>query len=215
MFKRNPRSYLRTVAEFFYPRGGWYRASRYVIYRVRRLPDPAHRISRGIAAGIFASFTPFFGMHFLTAAIISWVMRGNVLAALLATFVGNPLTFPLIAEVSVNLGNAMLGQPSNVHLPEIISQFAAATTDFWSNIKAPFTDHVVDWSRLSEFFHRVFIPYLVGCIIPGIIAGTIGYILSNPVIHAYQRRRIKKMKDRYEKRLRSRRDDTGDTDKNP
>ncbi|UWQ14682.1 DUF2062 domain-containing protein [Aliiroseovarius sp. M344] len=215
MFKRNPRSYLRTTAEFFYPRGGWYRASRYVIYRVRRLPDPAHRISRGIAAGIFASFTPFFGMHFLTAAIISWVMRGNVLAALLATFVGNPLTFPLIAEVSVNLGNAMLGQPSNVHLPEIISQFAAATTDFWSNIKAPFTDHLVDWSRLSEFFHRVFIPYLVGCIIPGIIAGTIGYILSNPVIHAYQRRRIKKLKDRYEKRLKVRRDEAGDASKNP
>ena len=215
MFKRNPRSYLRTVAEFFYPRGGWYRASRYVIYRVRRLPDPAHRISRGIAAGIFASFTPFFGMHFLTAAIISWVMRGNVLAALLATFVGNPLTFPLIAEVSVNLGNAMLGQPSNVHLPEIISQFAAATTDFWSNIKAPFTDHVVDWSRLSEFFHRVFIPYLVGCIIPGIVAGTIGYVLSNPVIHAYQRRRIKKLKDRYEKRLKVRRDEAGDASKNP
>ena len=215
MFKRNPRSYLRTIAEFFYPRGGWYRASRYVIYRVRRLPDPAHRISRGIAAGIFASFTPFFGMHFLTAAIISWVMRGNVLAALLATFVGNPLTFPLIAEVSVNLGNAMLGQPSNVHLPEIISQFAAATTDFWSNIKAPFTDHVVDWSRLSEFFHRVFIPYLVGCIIPGIVAGTIGYVLSNPVIHAYQRRRIKKLKDRYEKRLKVRRDEAGDASKNP
>ena len=215
MFKRNPRSYLRTIAEFFYPRGGWYRASRYVIYRVRRLPDPAHRISRGIAAGIFASFTPFFGMHFLTAAIISWVTRGNVLAALLATFVGNPLTFPLIAEVSVNLGNAMLGQPSNVHLPEIISQFAAATTDFWSNIKAPFTDHVVDWSRLSEFFHRVFIPYLVGCIIPGIVAGTIGYVLSNPVIHAYQRRRIKKLKDRYEKRLKVRRDEAGDASKNP
>ncbi|MHA6265265.1 DUF2062 domain-containing protein [Aliiroseovarius sp. CAU 1755] len=213
MFKRNPRSYLRIIAEFFYPRGGWYRASRYVIYRVRRLPDPAHRISRGIAAGIFASFTPFYGLHFLTAAILSWTIRGNVLASLLATFIGNPLTFPLIAEISVNLGNAMLGQPSSVHLPEIISQTAAATTDFWSNIKAPFTGGVVDWTNLSELYDRVFLPYLVGCLFPGIVAATIGYALSNPVIHAYQRRRIKKLKERYEKRLRAARDEAGEAQK--
>ncbi len=214
MFKRNPRSYLRIIAEFFYPRGGWYRASQYVIHRIRRLPDPAHRISRGIAAGIFASFTPFFGLHFLTAAILSWIIRGNVLASLLATFIGNPLTFPLIAELSVNLGNVILGHHGNVHLPEIAAQFAAATSDFWSNMKAPFTDHVVDWSRLSTFFHRVFLPYLVGCIVPGIIAGSIGYALSNPVIHAYQRRRIKKLKARYEKRLKARRDEAGEAGEN-
>ncbi|PID35058.1 MAG: hypothetical protein CR964_01765, partial [Rhodobacterales bacterium] len=38
MFKRNPRSYLRIIAEFFYPRGGWYRAAGYVLHRLRRLP---------------------------------------------------------------------------------------------------------------------------------------------------------------------------------
>nr|WP_255744389.1 DUF2062 domain-containing protein [Aliiroseovarius sediminis] len=200
---------MRAIAEFFYPRGGWYRASRYVIYRVRRLPDPAHRISRGIAAGIFASFTPFFGLHFLTAAILSWIIRGNVLASLLATFVGNPLTFPLIAEVSVNLGNYILGQPSSIHLPQIITQIAAATSDFWSNITAPITGKDVDWARFSVFYDRVFLPYLVGCIIPGTIAAFAGYALSNPVIHAYQRRRIKKLKERYEKRLKAGPDEAG------
>ncbi|WP_371170347.1 DUF2062 domain-containing protein [Aliiroseovarius sp. 2305UL8-7] len=214
MFKRNPRSYLRIIAEFFYPRGGWYRASRYVIHRLRRLPDPAHRISRGIAAGIFASFTPFYGLHFFTAALIAWVIRGNVLASLLATFVGNPLTFPLIAELSVNLGNAMLGHSSNVHLPEIFAQFAGATSDIWANIGAMFTDKVADWSRFSRFFDRVFLPYLVGCIFPGLIAAIAGYALSNPLIHAYQRRRIKKLKARYEKRLRASQDEGGEPDEN-
>lgn len=214
MFKRNQRSYLRIIAEFFYPRGGWYRASRYVIHRLRRLPDPAHRISRGIAAGIFASFTPFYGLHFLTAAILAWIVRGNILAALLATFVGNPLTFPLIAELSVNLGNAILGQPANVHLPEIFSQFAGATNDIWSNAKAIFSGGGADWSRFSRFADQVFLPYLIGCIGPGLIAAAMGYILSNPLIHAYQRRRINKLKERYEKRLRARQDDAGDDDKN-
>lgn len=214
MFKRNPRSYLRIIAEFFYPRGGWYRASRYVVHRLRRLPDPAHRISRGIAAGIFASFTPFYGLHFLTAAILAWIVRGNILAALLATFVGNPLTFPLIAELSVNLGNAILGQPANVHLPEIFSQFAGATNDIWSNAKAIFSGAGADWNRFLRFTDQVFIPYLVGCIGPGLIAASLGYILSNPLIHAYQRRRINKLKERYEKRLRAGQDDAGDDDEN-
>nr|WP_281501780.1 DUF2062 domain-containing protein [Aliiroseovarius sp. F20344] len=205
---------MRIVAEFFYPRGGWYRAAQYVIHRLRRLPDPAHRISRGIAAGVFASFTPFYGLHFLTAAILSWLLRGNVLASLLATFIGNPITFPLIAELSVNLGHAMLGHEVTVHLPEIVSSFAAATNDLWSNLKAMFTEASADWSKLSRFYDRVFLPYLVGCLIPGFVAGISAYILANPLIHAYQRRRIKKLKARYEKRMAERFSGDGGPTKN-
>ncbi len=201
MFKRNPRSYLRIAAEFFYPRGGWYRAARYVIHRLRRLPDPAHRISRGIAAGVFTSFTPLFGLHFIVAASLAWIMRGNILAALLATFVGNPLTFPLIAEASISLGNTMLGLPDGVHLPELMVEFGSVTHDLWSNMLALFTEADADWAGVHRFYHRAFLPYLVGGIIPGVAAGLAGYFLSNPLIHAYQRRRIKKLKERYEKRL--------------
>lgn len=214
MFKRNPRSYLRIVAEFFYPRGGWYRAAQYVIHRLRRLPDPAHRISRGIAVGVFASFTPFYGLHFLTAAILAWLFRGNVLAALLATFVGNPITFPLIAELSVNLGHALLGQDVVMHLPEILSSFAAATNDLWMNFRSLFTDDVPNWSQIRRFYDDVFLPYLVGGLIPGTAAGTVAYILANPLIHAYQRRRINKLKARYEKRMAERFSEGGSPSEN-
>lgn len=201
MFKRNPRSYLRMVAEFFYPRGGWYRAAGYVAHRLHRLPDPPHRISRGIAAGVAACFTPFFGLHFLTAAIFAFIMRGNLLAALLATFFGNPLTFPLIAELSISLGSRFMDLPVGMHLPQIVDAFGQAMGDLWHNFKAMFTDEIAHWGGLHRFFHRVFLPYLVGGIIPGISAGMIAYGLSRPVIHAYQRRRIKKLKERYEKRM--------------
>ncbi|NRP12941.1 hypothetical protein XMM379_000905 [Aliiroseovarius sp. xm-m-379] len=212
MFKRNPRSYLRIVAEFFYPRGGWYRAARYVIHRVRRLPDPAHRISRGIAAGVFTCFTPLFGLHFVIAATLAWIMRGNILAALLATFVGNPVTFPLIAELSLSLGNTMLGSPQSIHLPAVMAAFGGATSDIGSNFFAIFTGADWDWSQFNYFYHRVFLPYLVGGIAPGVLAGLVGYFLSNPLIHAYQRRRIKKLKARYEKRLAERISRAGDKD---
>lgn len=200
------------VVEFFYPRGGWYRAARYVVHRLRRLPDPAHRISRGIAAGVFTSFTPLFGLHFVTAALLALIMRGNILAALLATFVGNPITFPLIAELSINLGNTMLGLPPGIHLPEVVHAFGGATSDVWFNLRALFTEDVADWTRIHIFYNRVFLPYLIGGLVPGVLAGLTGYYLSNPLIHAYQRRRIKKLKERYEKRLAEQISRAGDKD---
>ena len=96
------------MREFLYPSGGWLRASSYVWHRLRRLPDDPARVARGIVAGVFISFTPFFGLHFLGAALIAWAIRGNIPAALIATFVGNPLTFPFIATASLEVGYLFL-----------------------------------------------------------------------------------------------------------
>lgn len=200
--RRNPRSYAQMFADAFYPRGGWRRAAVYVIHRLRRLPDPAHRISRGIAAGVFTSFTPFYGFHFLFSALVAWLMRGNILAALLATFFGNPVTFPIIAAVSVELGSLMLGLPP-VPLPKVVSAFSLASVELWSNVTAIFTAAESDWSHLGTFFSYVFLPYLVGGLIPGVIAGLIAYYASYPLILSYQRGRIHRMKERFERRRRA------------
>jgi len=197
--RRKPRTYVEIVSESFYPRGGWRRALRYVVHRVRRLPDPAHKISRGIAAGVFASFTPFFGLHFLIASILALAMRGNLLAALLATFVGNPLTFPLIAAVSMELGAWMLGRPG-IPLPMVFSSFTQASLDLWWNFFAVFTDKPVDWDGLALFWRRVFQPYMVGCLVPGIAAAIAAYILANPIIVAYQKARVARLKKRFAKK---------------
>ena len=156
--RRTPRSYIQSLGDFFYPVGGWTRAVRYVGYRLRRLPDPAHKIARGIAAGVFVSFTPLFGLHFLTAVGLAWALRGNVLAALLGTFFGNPLTFPVIATVSVELGSRMLGHEHGVPLPSVITAFSYASLELWTNLKAVFTSEVVHWGRLNTFFSTYSCP---------------------------------------------------------
>lgn len=203
MFKRRtPKGYIESIGHFFYPRGGWARAGRYVIHRLRRLPDPAHKISRGIAIGVLVSFTPFFGMHFVVAAFLAYLIGGNIIASLLSTFFGNPITFPVIATASVELGSWILGKP-HIPLPEVVSGFSYASLELWTNLGAIFTADVVRWSSLSGFMSNVFLPYLVGGLILGFLCGILAYFLANPIIASYQRGRISKIKQRFERRRRA------------
>lgn len=197
--RRTPKTTYQWFKEALYPRGGWTRAFWYVTYRMRRLPDPAHKISRGIAAGVFTSFTPLFGFHFVLAAALAGMMRGNILAAILATFFGNPLTFPLIVAVSMEVGSWLLGRPS-LPLPMVFEAFTAATLDLWHNMIAIFTPATTHWHGLFRFFDGVFLPYLVGGILPGIASGLAAYFLSNPLIIAYQKRRVARLKKRFAKK---------------
>ena len=198
--RRTPRSYVQVVAETFYPRGGWSRASRYVAHRLRRLPDPAYKISRGVAAGVFVCFTPFYGFHFLLSALLAWLIRGNILAALLATFFGNPFTFPLIAALSLEFGAWILGQPM-VPIYRVFGAFSGAAGEIWHNITAIFTPERTEWASLGEFFHTIFLPYLVGGLLPGLVAASAAFFLTKPVITAYQKARAKRFIARQEKRL--------------
>ncbi|WBU51797.1 DUF2062 domain-containing protein [Paracoccus sp. SCSIO 75233] len=200
MFKRRkPRSYSQMATELIYPRGGWFRAGQYVLHRLRRLPDQPHRIARGMAAGVFASFTPLFGLHFLAAASAAWVIGGNILAALLATFVGNPLTFPFIAYSSTWLGRRILGTDGKLSPRLILNEFADAGGQIWQNIRAMFGPEQVHWDRLHSFFQDIFLPYLVGGIIMGILAGIATHYMTVPVIRAYHRRRARRLAKRVEK----------------
>lgn len=197
--RRNPRTYLEAFRESFYPKGGWRRAVQYIVHRVRRLPDPAHKIARGIGAGVFTCFTPFFGLHFLVAAVLAWVIRGNMMAALLATFFGNPLTFPIIAAVCMELGAFLLGRPP-IPLPEVATAFSDAALDLWRNFMAIFTSAPTAWGGLSGFYDKFFFPYLVGGLIPGLTMGIVFYFLSNPVINAYQKARVARLKKKFAKK---------------
>ncbi len=200
MFKRRkPRSYGQIATEFVWPRGGWRRAATYVAHRVRRLPDMPHKIGRGVGAGIFISFTPFFGFHFMGAALIAWIIRGNIVASLLGTFVGNPLTTPFIAALSVGLGREILGIPGGLNPHRIFGEFSRAGGELWNNVLSLVTDRVAHWDSLAGFYDEIFLPYLVGGLIPGLIAALIGHYMTVPVIRAHHRRREKKMAARIAK----------------
>jgi uncharacterized protein (DUF2062 family) len=197
--RRDRRSVLRTIADFLYPRGGWTRAFHYIRHRLRRLPDTPERIARGIWAGVFTTFTPFYTMHFLVAFLIGRAIRGNIFAALMATFFGNPLTYVPIGFVSLKTGHFILGTTFEEGAARSFGgKFVDAAHDLYGNFVALFSDRQPDWHGLSVFYHEIFLPYLVGGIIPGIITATICYILSLPVIRAYQKRRKKVIKKKFD-----------------
>ncbi|MCK5621488.1 MAG: DUF2062 domain-containing protein, partial [Alphaproteobacteria bacterium] len=97
MFRRRKQQPVHhKVGNLIWPQIGFRRSMTYVWHRVGRLHGTPHSIAGGFAAGAAVSFTPFVGSHFVLAVLISWLTRGNIVAGLLGTAIGNPWTFPFI-----------------------------------------------------------------------------------------------------------------------
>jgi len=209
--RRDPRPLLRTIAEFFWPRGGWRRAATYVLHRMRRLPDSPERICIGIAAGVYVSFLPIYGLHFLSAALVAWIFRGNILAALLGTFYGNPLTFPLMAAGGLELGGWLLDTEVRVSVTRVMGAIARAGGELTDNLFSVFNGEQAHWTRLLRFWDEVYLPYMLGGLILGLPFAVLAYFVHLPLVRAYQRRRQKKLKQRFEAaRERQRAQEAGD-----
>ncbi len=204
MFKRRERrSIFRFFNEVIFSLKGTKRAIEYVGIRLKRIPDTPHKISLGMSCGIFASFTPLFGLHFLIAGLLSYLLRANVLASLIGTFVGNPITFPVITVFNLKLGEWILGSSeySNDDGGKIFEGFL----DFIFLIyKSLFTEGSVDENsvpRVNEFLNGVFIPYSLGGLIVGIFVAIISYFLLRPLVATYQKQRNSLRAKRFNKKM--------------
>jgi uncharacterized protein (DUF2062 family) len=176
--------------EMVYPRSGWRRALNYIRHRLQRLPDTPHKIALGFACGVFISFTPLFGLHFVAAALLAIIFRGNIVAAILGTFFGNPITFPFIAGFSYRLGWFLLGHGNETAVWFTIKHgFAEALHGLWHNFLAIFTPATMEWTGLLDFWWTVFLPYLIGGLMPGFVLAVLSYLGTKPLIAAYKKRR--------------------------
>ncbi|WP_151717371.1 DUF2062 domain-containing protein [Gemmobacter serpentinus] len=198
--RRDRRTYAQLARDLIYPKGGIRRAVQYVLHRMRRLPDQPHRIARGVAAGTFVNFPPVYMVQMLSAAGLAWVMRGNIIAALLATFISNPLTTPFLAMGCLKLGHWMLGIERPLTFTEVLNAFTDAGWQLWNNFLSILTHDVAQWDKLIDFFWYLFWPYTVGSIIPGVLASIATYYMTIPLVHAYQKLRAAKFNERSERR---------------
>jgi len=179
--RRDKPELVERVRVFLWPRRGWRRSSKYVLKRLLRLSGTPHAIALGVAAGVFASFTPFVGFHFVIGAIIAWLIGGNLIASALGTFIGNPVTFPFIWASTFTVGNWMLG----VERADILALDLNART----------------FNQSLEVLLPIFKPMLVSGIPLGIIAGMAFYFPMVWCINLYQERRRNSLKTNAQSRV--------------
>jgi hypothetical protein len=116
MFRRRHKLALsRRVRDFVWPRAGWWRASKYVVYRVGRLPGSPARIALGFACGAFISFTPLFGLHYLLAVAAAWLLRASIIASFLGANLG--WFYPFVVVWAYELGTRIMGASGTPALP--------------------------------------------------------------------------------------------------
>ena len=211
MFKRRERrSIFRFFYEVIFSLKGISRAIEYVGIRLKRIPDTPHKISLGMSCGIFASFTPLFGIHFLIAGLLSYLLRANVLASLIGTFIGNPITFPIITVFNLKLGEWILGSDeySSVDGRKIFEGFLDFIFLIYKNF---FTEGSIGENsvpRMNEFLNGVFIPYSLGGLILGILIAFISYFLLRPLVSTYKKKRDSLKAKRFNKKLMRKRYET-------
>ena len=154
---------------------GWGRIFRYWTFKLKRLQGSPYAIACGFACGAAVSFTPFVGFHFIFAAMLAWVMRGNIIASAIGTAVGNPWTFPFIWAGIMWLGTWILGYERGQELPEELTI-----------------------GSIFEQPETVLLPMLVGGLPTGVVVWIIIFLPIRRVVGNYQHhrqaRRLKRLR---------------------
>ena len=184
--RRDPEPFGERLKVWLWPRRSWSRSVRYIKSRVWRLAGSPHSIALGFVVGVFVSFTPYLGLHFLIAGLIAWMLGGSIIASALGTFFGNPLTFPLIWGSTYKLGNVLLGdsgQAAPVDLSEGIIH--PSYDSLWSYIVSIFSSFDQLWMLLK--------PMTLGALPLGLIMAFILYFPVRTAVQAYQESRRKRI----------------------
>lgn len=176
---------------WLWPRRGFRRAGLYYWHRLTRITASPHQIALGLSIGIFMGFSPFVGLHMVTAAVICLFSGASVLAAALGTMVCNPLSCPVMLIGDYKLGNLLFGDAG--HLPDL----SALDRGFLEILANPIEYAQLFWHVLEP----VFFPLLAGGAVLGLVFAAPAYFLA--------RRGIETMRDRRAERLLARRQAVG------
>ncbi len=186
--RRKPPGWLESFRVWLWPRRSWLRSGQYVTKRILRLTATPHAVAAGVAAGAFTSFTPFMGLHFILAFVLAWVVRGNLLASALGTFVGNPLTFPVIWAATYNTGQFLL------HNAETTAPPPEITVAMTNVMGAAFEfNGTAALNALQNIWEPILFPMLVGGTIIGVLFSIPLYFVTRRAAALFRESRRNKL----------------------
>lgn len=171
--RRERENWRRRFRVWMFPRRNYSRSFRYYWKRMLRIKATPHAIAAGVAAGAFASFTPFMGLHFILAFVLAWLIGGSMIAAALGTAVGNPLTFPAIWAATHGAGTAILGmaEPGGA---------VAAPVRLGS---------LLHNGEIMAIWDPILKPMVIGGVPLGLFVAAFLYVLTRFAVAAFQHRR--------------------------
>ena len=136
------------------------------LHEIIKLDDPPHRLALAFAVGVFIAFSPWLGLHIVSAIAIAWVFRLNKVAILTASFINNPWTIVPMYAFCLWFGVRITGGMSGV--PDIA----------WSTLG--FRDL---FSVLLPFLW----PFVAGTVVIGAVASVLSYGIVLWLIKRYRR----------------------------
>lgn len=191
MKRRTPPGWWEWVRVWVWPRRSWMRSGQYVTKRILRLTATPHAVSAGVAAGAFTSFTPFMGFHFFVAALLAWIVRGNLIASALGTFVGNPLTFPLIWAATYKVGHFVLQTDfQNAEAPSLVAAMSDVIASCWN------LNGGAALSAMEAIWSPILMPMLIGGCLLGPFVAIPAYFLTRRAALLFRESRRNKLLDK-------------------
>jgi uncharacterized protein len=146
------------------------KVERFISYyklKLARLPASTYAIAAGFACGSMVSFTPLLGLHFLLAIAFAYIIRGNIIAALIGTVIGNPLTFPFIWSLIYKVGVYVSYKTHN-------------------NLKSE-----INIEMILNHTYEIFVPMLIGSSIIAFPVWITTYLITYSFISSYKKTKIK------------------------
>ena len=171
--KRNKSKFYKLSSFYSFLLNKFKRVISYYWLRLTRLPGSTYAISAGFACGSMVSFTPLLGLHFFLAIIFAFLIRGNFIAALLGTAIGNPISFPFIWGLIYNIG-AFVTSKSSVNFQSEIS-----------------IDLILDET------YEVFTPMLIGGAIIALPIWLLTYFTMYSLISSYKKSKKKNQNNKF------------------
>lgn len=163
------------------PRWRWAQSLRTAGRRLVNLRASPHEIALGCALGAFVSITPLLGVQTFLAVVLALMLRASVPAAVIGTFVGNPLSWPFIWVSTYVMGLQIVGlegafDPSAVQRNVLL---------LWGALLEP-SPQLFD--ATAALLWPLLWPMLAGSVPIGLLTAAIVYYISRNVVRGWRLR---------------------------